>query len=54
MRAMIMSAGFGTRMRPITEKIPKPLITILGKPLIEHHIINLARAGIIEIVINVS
>jgi MurNAc alpha-1-phosphate uridylyltransferase len=52
MRAMILAAGLGTRMRPFTLTTPKPLIPLLGKPLIEYHIERLAKAGINDIVIN--
>ena len=52
MRAMILAAGRGKRLRPLTDSIPKPLIEIGGKPLIEHHLQALAEAGFREIVIN--
>jgi MurNAc alpha-1-phosphate uridylyltransferase len=52
--AMILAAGRGERLRPLTDSTPKPLIDIAGKPLIEYHIENLARAGIKKIVINTS
>ncbi|WP_426414700.1 N-acetylmuramate alpha-1-phosphate uridylyltransferase MurU [Aestuariirhabdus sp. LZHN29] len=52
MRAMILAAGLGTRMRPLTLTTPKPLIPVFGKPMIEYHIEALARAGIKEVVIN--
>ena len=54
MRAMILAAGVGERMRPLTEHTPKPLLQVAGIPLIEHHIRRLALAGIGELVINVS
>jgi MurNAc alpha-1-phosphate uridylyltransferase len=54
MKAMILAAGFGTRMRPLTDTCPKPLLPVGGRPLIEHHLTRLARAGIKEVVINVS
>ena len=52
MRAMILAAGRGERMRPLTDRLPKPLLSVGGKPLIVHHIEKLARAGIRSIVIN--
>ena len=52
MRAMILAAGRGERLRPVTDTTPKPLIEVGGKPLIEHHIQALAAAGFREIVIN--
>ncbi|WP_263078310.1 nucleotidyltransferase family protein [Endozoicomonas sp. Mp262] len=54
MRAMILAAGFGKRLRPITLQTPKPLVPVAGKPLIVYHIENLARAGIRDIIINHS
>ncbi len=52
MRAMILAAGRGVRMGPLTERIPKPLLTIGGEPLIVHLIGRLAKAGFNDIVIN--
>jgi MurNAc alpha-1-phosphate uridylyltransferase len=52
MKAMILAAGRGERLRPLTDTIPKPLIEIKGKALICHHIENLIAQGINEIVIN--
>ena len=54
MKAMILAAGRGERMRPLTNDVPKPLLSVGGRPLIEHHIDALARAGIKELVINLS
>lgn len=52
MRAMILAAGRGERMRPLTDSCPKPLLQVGGKALIEYHIEALARADCREIVIN--
>jgi len=54
MKAMILSAGRGERMRPLSDMIPKPLLPIGGKPLIVHHIERLREAGFHEIVINLG
>ena len=52
MKAIILAAGLGTRLRPLTLKLPKPLVKAGGKSLIVYHIENLAAAGIRDIVIN--
>lgn len=52
MRAMILAAGRGERMRPLTDTTPKPLIEVNHKPLIAYHIERLAQCGVKEIVIN--
>lgn len=54
MKAIILSAGYGKRLRPLTDRIPKPLIPLGGKPLIVHHLEKLADAGFREIVINLG
>lgn len=54
MRAMIMSAGRGKRLRPITDTLPKPLVTVGEKPLIVHHIEALRNVGVQDIVINLG
>ncbi|HXC08248.1 MAG TPA: nucleotidyltransferase family protein [Steroidobacteraceae bacterium] len=52
--AMILAAGRGERLRPLTDATPKPLLPVRGRPLIERHVLALARAGIERIVINVA
>jgi MurNAc alpha-1-phosphate uridylyltransferase len=52
MKAMILAAGRGVRMRPLTDATPKSLLTVGGKPLIVWHLERLARAGFAEVVIN--
>lgn len=49
---MILAAGRGKRLRPLTDRLPKPLIEVCGKPLIEYHLEKLAQAGVLEVVIN--
>ena len=54
MKAMILAAGRGERMRPLTDSTPKPLLTVGGKPLIVWTIERLKHAGVVDLVVNVS
>jgi NDP-sugar pyrophosphorylase family protein len=51
-RAMILAAGLGTRLRPLTETVPKAMVEVRGKPLIEYALETIQRAGIEEVVVN--
>jgi NDP-sugar pyrophosphorylase family protein len=52
MRAMILAAGLGTRLRPLTNRLPKPLVPVAGRPVIEYALMLLRAAGIRDIIIN--
>lgn len=54
MRAMVLAAGRGERMRPLTDHTPKPLLEVRGKPLIAYHLEKLSRLGVQEVIINLS
>lgn len=54
MKAIILAAGRGERMRPLTDHTPKPLLNVRGKPLIEWHIEALSKAGVRELVVNTA
>lgn len=53
-KALILAAGRGERMRPLTDRIPKPLLPVRGKPMIAWHLEALARAGVRDVVINTA
>ena len=52
--AMVLAAGRGKRMAPLTDRTPKPLLEVAGKPLIEHHLLALERAGCTRVVVNTA
>src|ERR1700683_3999532 len=54
MKALVLAAGRGERMRPLTGVVPKPLLPVAGRPLIAYHLEALARAGIRDVVINLA
>jgi mannose-1-phosphate guanylyltransferase / phosphomannomutase len=51
-QAVILAAGFGTRLRPLTDSVPKAMVSVAGKPLLEHHVEWLRRHGVTEIFVN--
>ncbi len=53
-KAMVLAAGYGTRLKPLTDRLPKPLIPVAGKPMLEYALDRLRVYGIEEVVINVS
>lgn len=54
MRVIILAGGLGTRLRPLTDVLPKPLLPIKGKPIIEHAILNFTKHGIKDIILSVG
>lgn len=54
MKAMILAAGRGLRMRPLTDRLPKPMLTVAGRTLIDYQLEALARAGVDTVVVNVA
>lgn len=53
MRALVMAAGLGTRLRPLTDTLPKPLVPVLGRPMVAYVLEQLARQGISEAILNI-
>jgi len=51
-RAMVMAAGAGTRLRPLTQRVPKPMVPVAGKPVLEYTLINLRKQGITDVILN--
>ena len=54
MKAMILAAGRGERLRPLTDKVPKSLVEVSGESLLERHLNNVRAAGVTEVVINLG
>ena len=54
MQVMILAAGYGKRLAPLTQQTPKPMLKVAGKPLLEHHIERLAASGFTDLVINTA
>ena len=53
-KAMILAAGLGQRMRPLTDTLPKPMLSAGGKPLLQYHLEALAKVGVREVIINLA
>jgi N-acetyl-alpha-D-muramate 1-phosphate uridylyltransferase len=53
-KTMVLAAGYGTRLKPLTDRMPKPLIPVAGKPMIEYALDKLKAYGIEEVIVNVS
>ena len=53
-KAMVLAAGYGTRLKPLTEQMPKPLVPVSGRPMVEYALDRLLAYGIEEVVVNVS
>jgi MurNAc alpha-1-phosphate uridylyltransferase len=54
MKAMILAAGLGQRMRPLTDNLPKPLLSVGGKPLLQYHLEALQKLGVKQVIINLA
>jgi N-acetyl-alpha-D-muramate 1-phosphate uridylyltransferase len=52
-KAMVLAAGLGSRMRPLTDKMPKPLVSVAGRPLLDHVLDKLGEVGVTEAIVNV-
>lgn len=52
-KAMVLAAGLGLRMRPLTDRMPKPLVPVAGRPLLDHALDKLAEADVVEAIVNV-
>src|SRR5580704_271672 len=52
--AMVLAAGYGTRLRPLTDRVPKPLVPVAGRPMIDYALEQLQRHGVEKIIVNVS
>ena len=52
MKAMVLAAGFGTRLRPLTQRLPKPMFPLFGRPVVEHLLRHLGRQGLSEVTLN--
>ena len=52
-KAMVLAAGYGTRLKPLTDRVPKPLVPVAGKPMIQYALDRLQACGIEEVIINV-
>jgi N-acetyl-alpha-D-muramate 1-phosphate uridylyltransferase len=53
-KAMVLAAGYGTRLKPLTDRTPKPLVPVAGKPMIEYALDQLREYGVREVIVNVS